>query len=201
MKRTVAILMMIFVLLLCSCMARRVEVGGGFGTSDHSHSYPCSCRPDAELTGSLLPTHPSTHETESDTVVEDPSVEAFVLPLTGARLRIDAEEKRLMSNYRVGEEMLVYAEAELVSRMPQDYEEPYFRIYESDGVLYLGVELIVPIDPPRVPVNTDPDSEGVGTGEYSGCGIDHEHMFFKAELSRRDMTTTEPYESEFLTTD
>lgn len=67
------------------------------------------------------------------------------------------------------------AKIRLKEAHPEGYFEPYLKVIS--GVLYVGFEHIISIDPP----NVETDENG---NEFinSGCGFDHEHVFYKEEV-------------------
>ena len=67
------------------------------------------------------------------------------------------------------------AKIRLKEAHPEDFVEPHLEVI--DGVLCVGFEHIVSIDPPRVETN-----EAGDIIIDSGCGFDHEHVFYKEEV-------------------
>lgn len=118
------------------------------------------------------------------------------------------EKKSLLESYGVTDRLLAEAEAELLEMLPENYDvlEKGMGVmfYVSSGVLYLSAEIIVDIAPPSVPVLTGENGETYYDGDYTGCGIDHEHLFFNVPVSgeyRPSDTTSEEYTVDVETTD
>ena len=118
------------------------------------------------------------------------------------------EKKSLLEGWGVTDRILAEAEAELLDMLPEGYDVLEngmgVMFYVSSGVLCLRAEIIVDIDPPSFPVLTGEDAETYYNGDYSGCGIDHEHLFFNVPISgeyRPSDTTSEEYTGIIETTD
>jgi hypothetical protein len=118
------------------------------------------------------------------------------------------EKKSLLEGWGVTDRILAEAEAELLDMFPEGYDVLEngmgAMFYSSDGILYLRAEIIVDIDPPSFPVLTGEDAETYYNGDYSGCGIDHEHMFFEVLISSKydpTVTTSVKYTADIETTD
>ncbi|MBQ9781145.1 MAG: hypothetical protein IJW00_09400 [Clostridia bacterium] len=67
------------------------------------------------------------------------------------------------------------AKIRLKEAHPEGYFEPHLEVI--NGVLYVGFEHIISIDPPNVETNEAGDIIING-----GCGFDHEHVFYKEEV-------------------
>lgn len=109
-------------------------------------------------------------ETIEDYILRENGKVYLLLPVSGKKLTIYNQEQE-ESLQKIDLAVFKGAEARLEEKVAQYKGHSGIYFQADDGIPCLYVEVIVQIDPP-VPSEF---------GE-SGCGIDHEHKFFKEEL-------------------
>ena len=122
--------------------------------------------PTIQPTDLCVPSVPLEFEGISDYVIEENGNCYLILPLSNQRISVYDSEKPYLD--RVDLDVLIEAEDKLNSQVAQ-YEKTSFFLQIKDERLYLSVEVIAEINPPK--------SEG------GGCGIDHEHVFFDEQIA------------------
>jgi len=96
----------------------------------------------------------------------------LILPLSRTEIPVRASLAEHME--KVDFDLLKAAEAK-IREDAAPYEESWsFHLEEWEGYLCLGTELLVDIEPPA-------SSDGF---QSSGCGIDHEHLFFRERITK-----------------
>ena len=112
---------------------------------------------------------------QSEYFVEEKGEQYLVLPISGTKVLVYDGHKQYTE--KIDMDLLKTAEEKLCAQIPQDESEPFFYLQEDEGDMYLCVEFIVDIDPPETVTMED------GTVISSGCGIDHEHVFYSERIS------------------
>ena len=116
------------------------------------------------------PAQTEAAETIEDYILRENGKVYLLLPVSGQKLTIYNQEQE-ESLQKIDLAVFKGAEARLEEKVAQYSGNSGIYFQADDGIPCLYVEVIVDIDPPV-------------SSEYgdSGCGIDHEHKFFKEEL-------------------
>ena len=118
-------------------------------------------------------TKPSETERSDDYIVERDGNKYIVLPISGEQVCVWREHEAYLRY--VDTQLLRSAEEKIlgeISKYSDDNPAWYFETH--NGQLYLAIELIIELEPP-----TSDDGEY----EMGGCGIDHDHLFFREPIT------------------
>ncbi len=122
--------------------------------------------------------------TETETPTESPQItniteilieidgrQYLILPISNTKVYVDEKHEQYLDNVDVN--LLKKAEKKIIAQTSQYNEEPFFYLELKNEQLYISVEMIVKIFPPK-------------PSEYgdAGCGIDHEHKFFSEKITK-----------------
>ena len=119
---------------------------------------------------------PEQAKDQPEYFVEEDGEQYLLLPISGTKVLIYDGHKQYIE--KIDMDLLKTAEETLSAQIPQDESEPFFYLQMEEGDMYLCVETIVYIDPPETVTMED------GTVISSGCGIDHEHIFYSERISK-----------------
>ena len=128
--------------------------------------------PEASITPneSTMPPEPSKPEELSDYLIEEDGKQYLILPVSNTKINVDKYRSHLT---KIDLEMLRAADKKLSEEIKHHSENSgIYMAVDYGGELWLAFEAIVKIDPPNI-------------SEYgfSGCGIDHDHMFYKEKIT------------------
>ena len=125
------------------------------------------------LIASVLAIALLTVSCRSSALIKRTAEGAFItLPISGEVLEVEREQEALLS--RVSDESIRRAEEALSAHAETDPSHCYYLTVDDEGSLCLSLEVIRSITPP------------MSTGDEmadSGCGIDHEHLFYSERIS------------------
>ena len=108
--------------------------------------------------------------------MEEEGEQYLLLPISKTKVLVYDGHRQYIE--KIDMDLLKTAEEALSAQIPQDESEPFFYLQMEEGDMYLCVEIIVDIDPPETVTMED------GTVISSGCGIDHEHVFYSERISK-----------------
>ena len=108
----------------------------------------------------------------SNYIIERDGEQYLVLPISGEEVYIYGDYKSYVM--RTDLQMLRAAEEKISGELSKYSGEPAWYLEKGDGQLFLTVEMIVDLEPP-----TSDDGEY----EMGGCGIDHDHLFFREPIT------------------
>ena len=139
-------------------------------------SYPVQIRADAVTveTDVEIETDARTEpdgETETINILDVDGKKYLVLPVSGEKVRLSQSELAYVDE--IDPALLKAAEEKLTAQLAQYSNNSGLYTGVTDGYLSLCAEVIVRIDPPN------PSEYG-----NSGCGIDHEHLFFSERITK-----------------
>ena len=119
---------------------------------------------------------PQQANNRSEYFVEEDGEQYLLLPISKTKVLVYDGHRQYIE--KIDMDLLKTAEEALSAQIPQDESEPFFYLQMEEGDMYLCVEIIVDIDPPETVTMED------GTVISSGCGIDHEHVFYSERISK-----------------
>lgn len=105
----------------------------------------------------------------SDYLVEEDGQQYLILPVSKERVKIWDEQTQYLDDIDL--DLLKAAEERISREISQYSQNSGFYLQIEEGVLFLYAEVIVDITPPS------------GT-DGGGCGVDHEHRFFKERITK-----------------
>ena len=112
----------------------------------------------------------NTQESISDYLIEENGEQYLILPISKKRVRVTSSHMQYLDEIDLN--LLRTAEEKIRENIAQYTDnEGYFYLGDGNGYLSLCAEVIIDITPPS------------GTND-GGCGIDHEHKFFKERISK-----------------
>ncbi len=100
----------------------------------------------------------------------------LILPVSGEKVEIDDDYASYVKD--INADLLKAAEEKISEKISLYPEKSDFYLETYDGYLCLCVEVIVKIPPPA------PSVDGTEEYEMQGCGIDHEHKFFRERITK-----------------
>lgn len=100
----------------------------------------------------------------------------LILPVSGDKVQLREDHSVYLDE--IDPEILKAAEKAILTNISEDTDKSGFYLQEDGGNLFLCLEVIEPIDPPETMARED------GTRVTTGCGIDHEHVFFSEQITR-----------------
>ena len=117
-------------------------------------------------------------EVEVQIETEEDGDQYLVLPVSGQRVMIWDNQKPYVKD--IDGNLLKAAEEKITEEVSGYSDNGGFDLQVYEGYLCLYVEVIVKLDPPAPDISVD------GTEEYEmqGCGIDHEHRFFRERITK-----------------
>lgn len=116
------------------------------------------------------PSTSSVTESILDHLIEEDGEQYLILPISKKRVRVTSSHMQYLDEIDLN--LLRTAEEKIRENIAQYTDnEGYFYLGDGNGYLSLCTEVIIDITPPS------------GTND-GGCGIDHEHKFFKERISK-----------------
>lgn len=130
------------------------------------------CTDVSDVTSDTTQEESDSQEPSTSIIAYENGVYTITLPVTREVIEVNSQHERYMPT--VTEERIRAAEERILEEVTNSQHSDFYLTVESDR-LCLTVEIIVDIDPPQ----TVEGQEHV----TSGCGIDHDHVFFKRPIS------------------
>ena len=126
-----------------------------------------------ESAGNVSPTQTEEKDPVLEYLVREGN-QYLVMPISREEVRVWEEHTQHLS--KIDLDLLKAAEEKLAVYLAEDSNNSGFYLQLKDGVLHLCVEVIVDIIPPQTVTMED----GYVLG--SGCGIDHDHVFYMERI-------------------
>lgn len=117
-------------------------------------------------------------EIEVQIETEEDGDQYLVLPVSGQRVMIWDNQKPYVKD--IDGNLLKAAEEKITEEVSGYSDNGGFDLQVYEGYLCLYVEVIVKLDPPVPDISVD----GTEEHEMQGCGIDHEHRFFRERITK-----------------
>lgn len=127
----------------------------------------------------------------SDLIIEEDDELYLILPISNKKVSVYGSRSDLE---KADLDLLRAAEEKIWDKNNSysENQEPYFIVYAKDGQVTLHAELIVHYDPSRIPTGTASTDPTAYTPLQTGCGIDHDHIYFNEVISKPAEPPTEP---------
>lgn len=107
-------------------------------------------------------------------LIKEDGKQYLVMPISGEKIWVLEEHTQYLS--KIDWDLLKAAEEKLAVYLAENPNNSGFYLQLKDGTLHLCVEVIVDIIPPQTVTMED------GYVLDSGCGIDHDHVFYMERI-------------------
>ncbi|MBE6548146.1 MAG: hypothetical protein E7667_04630 [Ruminococcaceae bacterium] len=114
----------------------------------------------------------SSYSPSENYLIEEQGKQYIILPVSKEKVIVDDHYYKYLDD--IDFDMLKEAEIKISKDISQYPDNSGFHLAVIEGYLCLSVEIIVDIE---LPENTESEVE-------AGCGIDHEHKFFRERITK-----------------
>lgn len=182
-KRLISLILCVCMLISCLAVMSSCEIEDdrrekeGESTKGDLKSFPKESVSSNEEQAESESESEHKYDDVSDYIIEREGKQYLVLPLSGKELFIDSKHKYYLKF--IDFQMLKSAEEKITNELSKySGDTPAWYLEDSDGELFLAVEMIIDLEPPTCE-----------SGEYvgGGCGIDHDHIFFREPITSIDL--------------